>query len=88
MEEKKVTQQGKPWDTDSSHETFIEAVVRQGELTTKWSENKIEGMQVKIKRRNSTGKFVVKTRLHPDFQPKKATKKTKTKRKSKKAEKK
>jgi len=86
MKEEKTVQQGKSWDTDSSHETFTDAVIRQGELVNKWSETKVEGMQVKIKRRNSTGKFVVKTRLHPDFEPKKTKKKTK--RKKKKVEKK
>ena len=78
MKEEKV-KPGKPWNTDSTHETFNEALLRQAELSSQWTEDKVEGMQVKIKRRASSGKFVVKTRLHPDFEPKKPKKKTRKK---------
>ena len=79
MKEEEKTKPGKPWNTDSTHETFNEALLRQGELSSQWVEDKVEGMQVKIKRRASSGKFVVKTRLHPDFEPKKPKKKTRKK---------
>tara|TARA_B100000287_G_scaffold170457_1_gene160812 strand:- start:2859 stop:3128 length:270 start_codon:yes stop_codon:yes gene_type:complete len=79
MKEEEKTKPGKPWNTDSTHETFNEALLRQGELSSQWAEDKVEGMQVKIKRRASSGKFVVKTRLHPDFEPKKPKKKTRKK---------
>ena len=78
-EETTTVKTGKPWNTDSTHETFNEALLRQGKLSSQWTEDKIEGMQVKIKRRASSGKFVVKTRLHPDFEPKKPKKKTRKK---------
>ena len=79
MKEEEKTKPGKPWNTDSTHETFNEALLRQGELSSQWVEDKVEGMQVKIKRRASSGKFVVKTRLHPYYEPKKPKKKTRKK---------
>jgi hypothetical protein len=78
-EDKKNIKAGKPWDIDSVHDTFLLAGRRQELLNEEWSEKNIEGMQTKINRRSSTGKFAVKVRLHPDFEPKKPKKKLKIK---------
>ena len=70
----KSIKNGKPWESSASYNEFLEADEHREELKNKWASKKIEGMQVKIKRQASTGKFVVKTRLHPDFEPKKSKK--------------
>ena len=70
----------KPWKNESFHVSFEEADSIRSKLLRIWKlDKKHEGMQVKIKRRASSGKFVVKTRLHPDFEPKKPKKKTRKK---------
>ena len=48
----------KPWEDDSQHNVYDTANARRVDLF----EEKIEGLQVKIKR-TSEGKFVVKTRV-------------------------
>ena len=48
----------KPWENDSQHDTYDTANVRRIGLF----EEKIEGLQVKVKR-TSEGKFIVKTRI-------------------------
>ena len=66
----------KPWINESFHITFEEADSIRSKLLRIWKEDKKhEGMQVKIKYMPSMNKFVVKTRLHPDFEPKKENKK-------------
>jgi hypothetical protein len=84
-EKELLVKKSRPWDSDSVHNTFINAAARQEELKKKWDKNNIEGMQTKIKRRHSTGKFVVKTRLHPDSEPKKSEKKNKKSKSKKKS---
>ena len=67
----------KPWKNDSFHATFEEADSIRNKLLRIWeSDKKHEGMQVKIKFMSSKNKFVVKTRLHPDFEEKKEIKKS------------
>ena len=66
----------KPWKYESFHVTFEEADSIRNKLLRIWKEDKKhEGMQVKIKYMPSKNKFVVKTRLHPDFEAKKEEKK-------------
>ena len=66
----------KPWKNESFHITFEEADSIRNKLLRIWeSDKKHEGMQVKIKYMSSKNKFVVKTRLHPDFEVKKENKK-------------
>ncbi len=48
----------KPWENDSQHSIYDTANLRRVELF----EQKIEGLQVKVKR-TSEGKFIVKTRV-------------------------
>jgi len=48
----------KPWEDDSQHNVYDTANARRVELF----EEKIEGLQVKVKR-TSEGKFIVKTRV-------------------------
>ena len=56
----------KPWKNESFHQTFEEADSVRNKLASIWSESKDhEGMQVKVKRLSD--RYVVKTRLHPDF---------------------
>jgi hypothetical protein len=66
----------KSWNIESTHSTFEEADYIRGKLLRIWANDiKHEGMQVKIRWLPSKNKFVVKTRLHPDFKPKKEEKK-------------
>ena len=66
----------KPWKNESFHSTFEEADSIRSKLLRIWDNNhKHEGMQVKVKWMQSKNKFVVKTRLHPDYEPKKEEKK-------------
>ena len=67
----------KPWKNKSYHVTFEEANLIREKLLNIWKEDpKHEGMQVKVKWMSSKNKFVVKTRLHPDFEKKKEEKKS------------
>ena len=66
----------KLWKNESFHSTFEEADSIRNKLLRIWSiDSKHKGMQVKIKWMSSKNKFVVKTRLHPDFELKKGDKK-------------
>ena len=66
----------KPWKNESFHASFEEADSIRNKLYRIWKEDsKYEGMQVKVRWLPSKNKFVVKTRLHPDFEPKKEEKK-------------
>ena len=67
----------KPWKNESWHATFEEADSIRNKLIRIWKEDiKYKGMQVKVRWMPSRNKFVVKTRLHPDFEPKKEEKKS------------
>ena len=67
----------KPWKNESFHTTFEEADSIRSKLLRIWeSDPKHKGMQVKVKWLSSKNKFVVKTRLHPDFEVKKEEKKS------------
>jgi glutamine amidotransferase-like uncharacterized protein len=80
QEEKKVViKQGKPWNVAATFSTYEEANHYRNEKISIWEEQKAEGMQAKVKRRRSDERFVVKTRLHPDFEPKKEKKSGKRK---------
>ena len=65
---------GKPWQNKASYGSFEEADKARKELLEVFKDPKHEGMQVKV-RRYPSGKFVLKTRLHPDFETKKENKK-------------
>ena len=66
---------GKLWKNDSYYGTFKEADAFRSKLLNIWEgDEKHKGMQVKVRRLSS--RFVVKTRLHPDFEPVKETKKS------------
>ena len=57
---------GKAWNNEAYFKTFNEASAYRNNLSNQWKDNeKHEGMQVKIKRLSE--RYVVKTRLHPDF---------------------
>ena len=67
----------KPWKNESFHTTFEEADSIRNKLLRIWeSDKKHEGMQIKVRWLPSKNKFVVKTRLHPDFEVKKEEKKS------------
>ena len=67
----------KPWKNESFHATFEEADSIRSKLLRIWeSDPKHKGMQVKVRWLPSKNKFVVKTRLHPDFEIKKEEKKS------------
>ena len=77
----------KPWKNKSFHETFEEADLIRNKLVSIWSKSKEHaGMQVKVKRLSD--RYVVKTRLHPDFEVKEEKKSGKGKRRNKKDSKK
>lgn len=69
---------GKPWDILGYYETYEEASAARAEIITLWETEKKEGMESKIKLRRQPRRFVVKIRLHPDFDQK-TKKKTKKK---------
>ena len=74
----------KPWKSESTHKEFSEADKKRKKLLNIWSSAPVHaGMQVKVKR-YSDGRFVVKTRLHPDFDQKQGNKSGKNKRRNKK----
>ena len=65
-----MTTPGKPWEKKGLYDTFEEAdEVRQLYLDVS------EEVQAKV-RRTAEGKFLVKTRTNPDFEPKKEKKKS------------
>jgi len=66
----------RPWNKNSSHNSFAHADVARNKLLEHWASDPVKyaGMQVKV-RRMSGDVFVVKTRLHPDFEPAKKEKK-------------
>ena len=53
---------GRPWDIDSTHDTFESADQAREDLKIIWKASGQNNMEVKVRRRNSDGKFVVKTR--------------------------
>ena len=74
-EEEVKIKPGKPWNVVATFDTYQEADHFRNEKLAVWEKQEIKGMQVKVKRRRSNEKFVVKTRLHPDFEPVKKEKK-------------
>jgi len=82
-EKEEKPKNNRPWKNESFHSTFEEADSVRKKLLDIWSSKKEhEGMQVKIKRLSQ--RFVVKTRLHPDFVVKEKKKSGKKNRKSRK----
>ena len=70
----------KSWNNKSFHETYESANSARNKLLNIWAENEQhKGMQVKVKWSNARQQFMVKTRLHPDFEPTKEVKKETTK---------
>ena len=65
-EEKTQIKPGKAWDTIATFDNFDDASKLRESYKYRWEAINDEGMQVKI-RRTAEGRFVVKTRLHPDF---------------------
>jgi hypothetical protein len=57
---------GKPWEIYGTFKTFEAADETRNSLRSNWDKDKIEGMQVKVKRMSS-GLFKVKTRIAPEF---------------------
>ena len=75
----------KLWKNESFHTSFEEADSIRNKLLRIWEgDSKHKGMQVKIKYMSSKNKFVVKTRLHPDFEEKKEKKRGKNRKRNKK----
>ena len=71
----------KPWKNKSMHVSYEEADILRKKLLKTWeTDEKYKGMQVKVKYMRSKNKFVLKTRLHPDFEKKKEDKKEEKKR--------
>ena len=69
---------GKPWKIKNYHSSYESALEEKNKLTSIWESNSgHEGMQVKIRYYNSKNCWVVKTRLHPDFEPTKPAKEDK-----------
>ena len=75
LEKQEVAGPGKPWKDDSFHQTYESADSLRNKLLRIWkNDEKHKGMQVKIHFLSSKNQFVVKTRLHPDFETKKEKK--------------
>jgi len=83
-EDKQPEKEGPPWKTVLNTSTYEAADARRQKFLQEWSTHSVEGMQVKVKRMLSTETYTVRTRLDPEFSPKKAKpeKKIKPKRKS------
>tara|TARA_Y100000593_G_C4129400_1_gene246630 strand:+ start:323 stop:625 length:303 start_codon:yes stop_codon:yes gene_type:complete len=72
----------KSWNNKSFHETYESADSARNKLLNIWAENEQhKGMQVKVKRLSQ--RYVVKTRLHPDFEEPKPVNKKKEKKRGK-----
>lgn len=80
-EETVIPSPGRAWDIDSIHDTFEDANQTREDLKIIWKASGQKNMEVKVHRRNSDGKFVVKTRAPAVAkQQKKKSKKNKKKR--------
>ena len=66
MTKEQEVKAGKPWDIYGTFNTFEAANETRNTLRESWDKDKIEGMQVKVKRMSS-GLFKVKTRIAPEF---------------------
>jgi hypothetical protein len=76
---------GKSWKNESYHASYAAADEKRHKLINIWkSSEQHSGMQVKVKFLPSRDQFVVKTRLHPDFEVKKEKKRGKSRRRNKK----
>ena len=74
------TKPGKPWKNEGFYTSFEEADGVRQKLNRIWEgSEQHKGMQVKVKWSNARQQFMVKTRLHPDFEPVKEVKKETTK---------
>ena len=75
----------KPWKNESFHTSYEEADTKRNKLVDLWANNHDhEGMQVKVKYLPSRDRYVIKTRLHPDFEEKEVKKKKKNAKSNKK----
>jgi len=65
----------KSWDKFGFFSSFEEADSKRKEMLSLWAsdEESYQGMQIKIRRR-SDGQYLIKTRLSPDFEPKRLKK--------------
>jgi len=71
-DEEPIIKHNKPWKNESFHDLYEDANKKRNKLLQIWEGNIIhKGMQVKVKFLPSREKFVVKTRLHPDFEQEK-----------------
>ena len=78
--ETKIIKPGPPWSTSGVFDSYADAVAAREEIEDKWASEKTEGMEIKIRLRNSDDRFAVKTRAP---QVEKIKKKTKSKKKKK-----
>jgi len=84
MLKEEVVKIAKPWKYDSFHQNYESADALRNKLLRIWeNDDKHKGMQVKVHFLSSRNQFVVKTRLHPDFEPIKKEKKKNVKRNKK-----
>jgi glutamine amidotransferase-like uncharacterized protein len=80
--EKEIIKNGKPWNVVATFNSYNEADSYRNNKIDVWLKQEVKGMQAKVKRR-ADDTFVVKTRLHPDFEPKVEKKKEKKRGKGK-----
>ena len=74
----------KRWKYESYHNSYESADSIRNKLLRIWKDDdKHKGMQVKVHFLSSRNQFVVKTRLHPDFEPAKKKKNVKRSKKNK-----
>ncbi len=75
-QEKEKIVDGKPWKNEAYFNTFTEADQKRNNMLAAWKDKEEhKGRQVKVKRLSD--RYVVKTRLHPDYEVKKPAKKEK-----------
>jgi len=69
-EKNEAPKQGKPWAIAGRYQTYNEATTIKGQLEDAVAQDNTSGKQYKIHRMRDPECFVVKTRIHPDFQEK------------------
>lgn len=57
-----ITKSGRPWNILGIFDSYKEAHDVRKKTEAEWEHEKIDGMEIKIKRRNSDDKFAVKIR--------------------------
>ena len=75
--------QGAPWKVVKKTTAYSDAATLRDQILAEWENDKVSGMQIKIKRMNDPEGFTVRTRLDPKVAAEKKEKNSKSKGKKK-----